>query len=302
MTPVAVGSLRSRRPWSMRGTVAGIQTSAGGNLYVRDPRSRGRGLARRRPHAAHDADTQDAGDPPRGLHAARHRHHQLPLRLLSPGRRTAERASPTAQVTCAGMDFAPSPRTLELRERLQAFVDERLVDRRSPSTRRQVAESGDPHFHPPVMEELKAEARERGLWNLFLPDAELRRRAHQPRVRAAVRAHGHVAAARRRPPTAPRPTPATWRSSPSSARRSSRSSGCDPLLDGEIRSCFAMTEPWVASSRRHQHPEPHRARRRPLRDQRAQVVHERRGSTRAASSRSSWASPIPTPTRTAASR
>ena len=30
-------------------------------------------------------------------------------------------------------------------------------------------ESGDPHFHPPVIEELKAEARERGLWNLFHP-------------------------------------------------------------------------------------------------------------------------------------
>jgi hypothetical protein len=34
VTPVAAGSLRSRRPWSMRGTVAGIQTSAGDNLYV----------------------------------------------------------------------------------------------------------------------------------------------------------------------------------------------------------------------------------------------------------------------------
>src|SRR4029450_4491099 len=34
----------------------------------------------------------------------------------------------------------------------------------------QVEESGDPYFHPPVMEELKAEAQDRGLWNLFLPD------------------------------------------------------------------------------------------------------------------------------------
>ena len=33
-----------------------------------------------------------------------------------------------------------------------------------------MAASGDPYFHPPVMEELKEAARERGLWNLFLPD------------------------------------------------------------------------------------------------------------------------------------
>ena len=33
----------------------------------------------------------------------------------------------------------------------------------------QMRESGDPNFHPPILEELKDEARERGLWNLFLP-------------------------------------------------------------------------------------------------------------------------------------
>src|SRR5207244_34581 len=38
-----------------------------------------------------------------------------------------------------------------------------------PIYHRQVEESGDPHFEPPIMDELKAEARRRGLWNLFLP-------------------------------------------------------------------------------------------------------------------------------------
>src|SRR5579884_2176051 len=56
------------------------------------------------------------------------------------------------------MEFDVGPRALELQERLGAFIAE------------QVDASGDPHFHPPVMEELKAEARRRGLWNLFLPN------------------------------------------------------------------------------------------------------------------------------------
>ncbi len=70
------------------------------------------------------------------------------------------------------MDFEPSARTRELHERLADFIGDR-VDPSDAVYREQVRASGDPHFHPPVMEELKAEARERGLWNLFLPDVEL---------------------------------------------------------------------------------------------------------------------------------
>ena len=55
------------------------------------------------------------------------------------------------------MDFAPSPRAEELRSRLEAFIED-VVDPATPVAHRQVEESGDPHFHPPVMEELKAEA------------------------------------------------------------------------------------------------------------------------------------------------
>ncbi len=69
------------------------------------------------------------------------------------------------------MDFALSARTEELRQRLADFIAER-VDPAEPAYREQVTASGDPHFHPPVMEELKAEARARGLWNLFLPETE----------------------------------------------------------------------------------------------------------------------------------
>ena len=82
------------------------------------------------------------------------------------------------------MDFEFSPRTQELRENLLEFMDSHIY----PAERvwhDQVEESGDPYFHPPVMEELKQEARTRGLWNLFLPDERFGAGPHEPRVRAA---------------------------------------------------------------------------------------------------------------------
>ena len=69
------------------------------------------------------------------------------------------------------MDFAPSPRTRELLDRLVGF-DGEVVRPAETVYREQREAAGDPHFPPPVMEELKAEARRRGLWNLFLPEAE----------------------------------------------------------------------------------------------------------------------------------
>ena len=81
------------------------------------------------------------------------------------------------------MDFAFSPKVEDLRKNLIDFMDQHVY----PAERThadQVRSSGDPHFYPPVMDDLKSEARSRGLWNLFMPDPAVRRRADQPRVRA----------------------------------------------------------------------------------------------------------------------
>jgi acyl-CoA dehydrogenase len=66
------------------------------------------------------------------------------------------------------MNVEPTDRGKELRERLLAFMDERVYPAESVYEE-QMAALGDPHGHPQIVEDLKAEARERGLWNLFLP-------------------------------------------------------------------------------------------------------------------------------------
>lgn len=65
------------------------------------------------------------------------------------------------------MDFAFDARTEELRERLLAFMDEHVYPA-EPVFAAQLAEREDPWAIPPVVEDLKAEARKQGLWNFFL--------------------------------------------------------------------------------------------------------------------------------------
>jgi acyl-CoA dehydrogenase len=69
------------------------------------------------------------------------------------------------------MDFEPSQRCTESKERLTAFMDEHVYPAEAVYDR-QLHESGDPHHQPAVMEELKTLAREAGLWNMFLPDSD----------------------------------------------------------------------------------------------------------------------------------
>ena len=66
------------------------------------------------------------------------------------------------------MDFELSPTARDLQVRLLDFMHSHVLPAEQVY-RDQMAEAGDPHAHPPVIEVLKAEARSRGLWNLFLP-------------------------------------------------------------------------------------------------------------------------------------
>jgi acyl-CoA dehydrogenase len=147
------------------------------------------------------------------------------------------------------MDFELSDRCKELRERLLAFMDDH-VHPTEPIYHEQLVQSGNPHFHPPVMEELKERAREQGLWNLFLPhelpDASapgLSNVDYAPLAEIMGRSHIASEACNCAAPDTGNMEVLTVFGSPEQKDR-----WLAPLLEGEIRSAFVMTEPEVASS------------------------------------------------------
>jgi acyl-CoA dehydrogenase len=146
------------------------------------------------------------------------------------------------------MDFAPDERTVELRERLLAFMDESVYPA-EPVFRAQVQAASNRWDTPPVIEELKEQARSRGLWNLFLPAS------HEYGAGLTNTQYAPLAEITGRSPwIAPE---ALNCSAPDTGNMEllslfgtgqQREDWLEPLLDGRIRSAFSMTEPDVASS------------------------------------------------------
>jgi acyl-CoA dehydrogenase len=144
------------------------------------------------------------------------------------------------------VNFEISDRAHDFRERLQAFMDEHVYPA-EPTYLQQLVDSGQRHYHPPVMEELKDEARRRGLWNLFLPDAQegagLTNLEYAPlaeimgRTKIAAEACNCNA-----------PDTGNMEVLHQFGTDEQKERWLAPLLEGEIRSAFAMTEPDVASS------------------------------------------------------
>jgi acyl-CoA dehydrogenase len=145
------------------------------------------------------------------------------------------------------MDFALTQRCKDFQQRVQGFMDERIYPAEAVYEQ-QMRESGDANFHPPIIEELKQEARRRGLWNLFHPHPEwgpgLTNAEYAPLAEIMGRS----------PQLAPE---AMNCSAPDTGNMEiltlygtaeHKERWLRPLLDGEIRSAFAMTEPAVASS------------------------------------------------------
>jgi len=149
------------------------------------------------------------------------------------------------------MDFEPSSKAKEYLGRLQEFMDGHVYPAEPvyAEQRRKLTAAGTPHVVPPVIEELKVEARKRGLWNLFLPDAE------DPAHGLSVVDYAPLAELTGRsiniaPEALNCAAPDTGNmevlhlfGTPEQKER-----WLAPLLAGEIRSAFGMTEPDVASS------------------------------------------------------
>ncbi len=144
------------------------------------------------------------------------------------------------------MDFSPSPKVEELQKRLIAFMDEHVYSAEQLAAE-QVRASGDEHSEPPIVTELKRKARAQGLWNLFLPD---------PQYGAGLKnwEYGMLCEIMGRSFIAPRifncaaPDTGNMEILAEFGTGEQKRRWLQPMLAGEMRSCFSMTEPDTAGS------------------------------------------------------
>ena len=149
------------------------------------------------------------------------------------------------------MDFQPSAKGQAMLDRMQAFMSDHVYPAEPVYAEQRAAliEAGQPHTLPPVVEDLKVIARSQGLWNLFLPDST------DPAHGLSVLEYAPIAELSGRSlEIAPE---AINCSAPDTGNMevlhmfgtpAQQQEWLEPLLDGRIRSGFAMTEPDVASS------------------------------------------------------
>jgi len=149
------------------------------------------------------------------------------------------------------MEFTLSAKTSEYAAKLQAFMDKEVFPAEAiyEHQRAELKAAGKPHGLPAVVEELKVKARAQGLWNLFLPHS------HDPHHGLSVTEYATLAEITGwSPELAPEaincaaPDTGNMELLDMFATDEQKKMWLEPLLDGRIRSGFAMTEPDVASS------------------------------------------------------
>ena len=146
------------------------------------------------------------------------------------------------------MDFSLSPKATEYAAKLQAFMDKEVFPAEATyhRQREEFFTAGTPHKLPPIIEELKKKARAQGLWNLFLPHLDHGLNVTDYATLAEITGWS--------PEIAPEaincaaPDTGNMELLDMFGTVEQKKQWLEPLLNGEIRSGFAMTEPDVASS------------------------------------------------------
>jgi acyl-CoA dehydrogenase len=144
------------------------------------------------------------------------------------------------------MNFEPSDKVKQIQVQVQRFMDEHVYAAEKVAEQ-QVHDSGDPHHFPAIVKELQGKAKALGLWNLFLPDKEygagLTNLEYSP-----------LAEIMGRSPIASRifncaaPDTGNMEILAQFGTPEQKKQWLEPMLAGEIRSCFSMTEPEVSGA------------------------------------------------------
>ena len=144
------------------------------------------------------------------------------------------------------MNFTYSPKVSALQKQISAFMKE-VIYPNEQNYVDQLKASADRWQSPPIMEEMKAQARTAGLWNLFLPESEFGAGLTNLEYAPLCEIMGRSVIA-----------PEVFNCSPPDTGNmellvrygtdTQKSTWLHPLLNGTIRSAYAMTEPDVASS------------------------------------------------------
>jgi acyl-CoA dehydrogenase len=146
------------------------------------------------------------------------------------------------------MDFELSPQVTELRDRVRAFMDEHVFPVELEALRALDDEVGPGTPYPQILVEIRSQARDEGLWNLFMPDERFGAGLTNWEYGVLCEEMGRSPAIAPMAFNCSAPDTGNMEILAEHGTDEQRERWLEPLLDGEIRSCFSMTEPEVSGS------------------------------------------------------
>jgi acyl-CoA dehydrogenase len=146
------------------------------------------------------------------------------------------------------MDFALSPRVEELRDHIRAFLDEHVYPVELEGMRALDREVGPGKPYPGILIEIRRRARSEGLWNLFMPDERYGAGLENWEYAVLCEEMGRSPALAPMAFNCAAPDTGNMEILAEHGSEDQKQRWLEPLLEGEIRSCFSMTEPEVSGS------------------------------------------------------